>query len=309
MMRNFRDRRSAQLWASVVTILGIAACGRASFEVPDAPSDAASAPPIDSSVDAGPDRPNVAFVTSTYYKGNIGVPTVVDAICQSRAVAAGLDGEFIAWIKGSARPDPSVLLMGSSGWRTLGGEWIANTRQQLVLEQYFNPLLRTETNLQRSDAEAVWKGALSKSCLEWSALSVEQTAVIKSVGRWGDPFDFISTCEQDRSIACFERGHNATRPVPQRTNRLAFASKDRWMPNPLGRQDADDFCQLEASAAALTGTFVALLPMQGQTAISRINAAASTVFQRTDGEMIGSLSSLATFIMLDAKGNPSPGFV
>jgi hypothetical protein len=286
---------------SIIALTG-AACGRTSFDI------ALDAALVDAMPrDAQPDRPNVAFVTSTYHQGNFGAITA-DSICQTRANTAGLDGQFVALVNSSLRLDSSLPFAGSSGWRTVGGEWIANTRQQLVQEQFFNPLFRSEANMLLTDAN-VWKGTTSLSCMDWSNATAAATGVNKFLAEWGDTsnFDSTTTCDDMLRIACFERGHNATRPIPLITNRLIFVSKSLWGPNPDGRAGADAVCQLEANQASLVGTFVALLPLSGETALSRVNQATTAVFQRTDGEIVGSLASPSTFIMLDAKGNPATG--
>jgi hypothetical protein len=276
-------------------------CGRSSFDIgADVKLDAAVDAVL---VDATPDRPNVAFITSSRHDGARTGPSVADEICQTRAKEGRLTGNFRAWLSGPTWP--TNLLEGSSGWILPSGKWLAFTPAQVDKGEFYHPLLEDQ-NKEVSVAGVVWSGKAAASCNDWNSNSPIVEGAFESLVEWGYPNDRTAPCNATKQIACFEIGHNAARPVPPLTGaNLVFVSKALWGPNVGGRSNADKTCDDEAKKAGRSGTFIALLPAGTARAVDRI--AGAEMYQRTDGELIGPFNApLQTFIMLDADGNPIP---
>jgi hypothetical protein len=282
----------------------LAGCGRTNFGLNAA--DAATSEVND----AGTDRANVAFVTSTKHAGNLGGTIGADAICASSAKRAGLDGEFIALVASPSQPDPSERLVGSSGWKSPTGLWIASTLQQVSSRQFFHPLYQTEngTSIDGNELNTTWLGdtTATNSCSDWS--SDQAGGTVRLLGEWGNiiGFPLPALCGVQQRISCFERGHQTSRPTPANDQPLVFVSQATWKSNAAGVLDADALCNQEAKQAGRSGIFIALLPLADKKSIERLSAL-GTVYQRADGEVVGSLSSLTSFLMLDASGDPSIG--
>jgi hypothetical protein len=284
------------------------ACGSV---VPTEPPDASTT--IDAGVDASfGARPNVAFLTSALYMGDIGGASGADQICKTHAATAGLAGDFVAMIQDATRTDPTTLLAASSGWTMLDGRWLAQTPAQVANGQWIHPLTTTDVKSTidpYTDVLVVWAGTMTNACSDWTTNSTQTTGIIKGLLGWGS---FGQTgesvkCNKQYRLACFERGNQATRIPPVLDQRLVFVSNGTWRPSTGGRDSADFFCANEALTAGRRGRFVALLPMNASAAITRINPPITTKFQRSDGELIGLLTSLKTYIMLDATGQPVVG--
>jgi hypothetical protein len=288
---------------NLVIVLLSLGCGRSNFELADSA-------PTTNPLDAAQDRANIAFVTSTTHSGNFGGPAAADAICASRANAAGLDGTFVAMVKSPTRPDPVSLLANSAGWKSTGGLWIAETLQQVRSRQFFHPLNQRENQILIGlDEYTAWVGGdvSNDSCFDWTDAQRQLQIQYARIDQWGLNDRFKGFCDSQHHIACFETGHQGVRKIEVSDKPLVFVSTAVWKPNPAGRAAADQLCQLEATTAGAMGVFLALLPNQGETAMSRFPRGASSLYQRSDGELVGSLAALTSFLMLDAGGKPSTG--
>jgi hypothetical protein len=286
-------------------------CGRTSFELPRDAAVVDSAPSLGGEDAMQTDRANVAFITRGLQQGDLGGVVGADAICNTAARNAGITGRFVAWIEGDSRTNPAELLNGSSGWQMLNGKWLAQTIAQVVNGQWFHPLTQTETNITLDPYATggllvAWTGSTTDTCSNWSSPLDSSVGTVKGLLEWGaiSGQGEAVKCNLVYRLACFERGYQATRVAPVIDKPLVFVSQGKWRPNPAGRENADALCATEAMGATRGGTFIALLPSSTQTAIARVT---SSVFQRSDGELIGSLTSLQTFLMLDAAGQPVTG--
>lgn len=190
------------------------------------------------------------------------------------------------------------------------GKWLAQTPSQIGSGQWFHPLVQTEQNVTLDPFDGgglvvVWTGSATDHCSNWNTLN--SVGTVKGLLEWGSigkPGEVVS-CNLEYRLACFERGHNETRVAPAITKKLAFVSQAKWRPERAGRASADALCTSEAQLAGYGGAFIALLPSATQTSLSRVSPTA--VFQRADGELLGSVTSLSTFMMLDATGLPATG--
>ena len=296
----------------IIGSLLICGCGRLGFESRTglngdanvAIVDGVDGPTSDALADTR--RANVAFASSETFTGLLGGAVGADSKCQALALQAGLDNPaaFVAVIRSADRPDPAAILAGSKGWQTLSGTWIAETPAQVAALQFRNPLQQTEQNVPISSASA-WTGTVSEAddCNGWlSSNAADAGAAIRLYEGWGGfEGDVSSNCAQTNRVYCFETGQRFTRQRRPINNRLMFVSNGTWLPGG-GRNAADAFCQNEASAAGLTGAFVALLPDAGASALARVDPAGTAKFQRTDGDEVGLLLAPLTYFVVDAAG-------
>ena len=80
------------------------------------------------------------FVTSTKHTGNLGGQAGADAICQSRASAAGLAGTFLAWISEGSIDEPrDRFTQSSASYRRVDGTTIASNWDDLIDGHLFLP--------------------------------------------------------------------------------------------------------------------------------------------------------------------------
>jgi hypothetical protein len=70
-------------------------------------------------------RPNLMFTTSGIYNGNLGGLAGADAICKQHATAAGLKGNYLAYLGATATDAPSRFA-GASGWTRVDGRPMIN---------------------------------------------------------------------------------------------------------------------------------------------------------------------------------------
>jgi hypothetical protein len=110
-------------------------------------------------------------------------------------------------------------------------------------------------------------------------------------------------CSSPSRLYCLEIGNNTPLPAPVSTMgvKRVFVSTP-WTPNG-GRPAADAVCAADASAAGLTGSFLALLTTSTEDRLARISGGGASVYQRVDGITIGALNANAvqTFANMNAK--------
>ncbi|HRI71476.1 MAG TPA: hypothetical protein PK156_44890, partial [Polyangium sp.] len=89
-------------------------------------------------------KPKTVFVTSTIYKGDLGGLAGADAKCQTRAKAAGLDGEFKAWLSDSKTSAASRLTHAQVPYVRVDGSVLAKDWTEWTSGQLRVPLQLTE---------------------------------------------------------------------------------------------------------------------------------------------------------------------
>ena len=281
-------------------------CGRFGFD-PSAVSGVDGGSDDARSSDAGGDgstvRANLAFLTSGVYDGALGGVTGADATCNAEAVAAGRPGDFVALLWASDRPDPGALLAGSSGWVRADGAWLADTAADVVIGDLTNPLAQTATGADvlgvdsGGPANRYWNGQVEGTCNDWSSTTGlgDQTWF----PQWRRISDGMFDCAQPLRVACFERGHTATRPSFPITTKRVFVTSGIFAGG--GVAAADALCTAEASANGL-GLSAALLGTSTTAAIDRLPGGRTMRYQRPDGIELGLLASMQTWINIDASG-------
>ena len=278
-----RQSATVPRWLAIVAVAG---CGRFGFSadsvVIDAPSD--SVPDV--AIDA-PLPPNRIFMSSTTHDGAFGGLTGIDAFCQALADGQTLGGAWQAVVWANSQP-PSARFAGSRGWVNLAGTVIADLPTDLDAAT-LNPLRFDESGQALTDtaSDYAFYGGMppaSDTCVDWTSntMSMHGIHVVHSEASFDT--DVYSDCPSPEHVVCAEIGRiSPTRP-PIETGRIAFITAGMWVPSG-GLSGADMFCQSEANAAGVTGTFLAYLPTAAATADSRFTTT-GLPWRRVDGVRI-----------------------
>lgn len=261
-------------------------------------------PPGDASTDAAERRANLAFVTAATYTGDLGGVAGADALCAAEAAAAGREGDFVALLWSSDRPDPGALLASSSGWVRADGRWLAETAAQVIVGDLDNlfALSAGGDNLLDVDSggppNRVWNGLGEGNCSNWTASTGQGDQTW--IPQWRRISDGQLDCSLAIRLACFERGRTAPRPaMPITRKRVFVTSADFAMSG--GVAAADALCDAEAAANGL-GASRALIGTTTTAGIDRIPGARATRYQRVDGVDVGLLTAPETWLNVDAAG-------
>lgn len=234
--------------------------------------------------DAGSNRPNRVFITSTVHPATFGGVQAADDICQARADAASLGGTFIALIADETRPE--LRLTGSRGWVDLAGTAIVDEPATWLDGHMFHPLRLDETGADLGYVLA-WVGSID-SCLGWTVTtSTETGSIVATNDAWGAYT--VQNCNQQAHFVCVESGHVAPQSPPTVTGRLAFVTTANWTPNG-GVASADSLCASEATAHSLPGFYLALLTTSSQDAFARFTLTGPP-WTRIDGIPLTSTAS------------------
>jgi len=274
-------------------------CGRLGFEPSGARTDGAV--PTGDGVSA---RPNLGFITAGVHDGALGGVAGADAICNAEAAAAGRPGTFIALLWSSERPDPGVLLAGSSGWERADGAWLADTAADVVIGQLTSPIALTADGTDMLGVASggppnrIWNGLVEGTCGDW------RSTVGLGDQTWLPPWrrisDGMSDCAESLPPTGFETGHTATRPPLPITTRRVFVTTTALALGG-GVAAADALCDAEAAAQGL-GASTAILGTSTTAGIDRLPGGRTTRYQRVDGVEVGLLTAPRTWINLDAAG-------
>jgi hypothetical protein len=241
-------------------------------------------------------QPNIAFVTSVTYNGNLGGLAGADQKCQALATAAGLpQNTYKAWLSTSSVN--AIDRLGTArGWVRVDGKPFADTKADIVAGKTFHPLRVDEKGNYDNQAwgSGVWTGTRYDgtvhpvgTCSDWISSSGSVFAEIgHDDGVVGIFTSFGSgTCERTYPLYCFGVNNNVPVTVTPVTGRIAFLTRAAWIPS-NGLAAADALCQAEAIAAGVgnTLTFKALLADVGHSAASRFNSSSGSLpWVRPDG--------------------------
>jgi hypothetical protein len=263
--------------------------------------------------------PNIAFVTSVTYDGNLGGLEGADQKCQSLATAAGLpQNTYKAWL--SISSVNAIDRLGSArGWVRVDGKPIADTKADIVAWRIFHPLRVDENGMNVTDTQnlLVWTGtqsngtvsSIGRTCDDWirsdNAVggdlgSCDGVASVFTQSHWGN-------CNITHRLYCFGVDRTAPVTVKPVSGRIGFVTKGAWTPSG-GPTAADSLCQDEANSASLNGTFKALLATSTESAQSRFEpiTPASLPWIRPDGVAIApTAAELFTSTFLNTAINQS----
>ena len=263
-------------------------------------------------------QPNIAFVTSTSYDGNLGGLAGADQKCQVLAEAAGLPANvYKAWLSTSA-VDAKGRLGSARGWVRKDGKPFADTVADIVSGKIFYPLRIDENGVDTGAYGTVWTGTDGDgtvyhyppdpiwTCSDWSSSSGTQVAEIGKSSAVAELFTASASisCSTPQRIYCFGTQNNAPVAVTPTVGRIAFVTTQTWIASG-GLTGADNLCATEADTAGLSGTYKALLATNGASAASRFNTSGPP-WVRPDGVAIApTAGELFSATLLDSAVNQS----
>jgi hypothetical protein len=216
---------------------------------------------------------NLVFVTSTSQAaGAYGGFAGADAICQQRAMAMGFPGTYVAYLSTTSTHAPDRL--GSArGWSRLDGRPVFDTVADIMADAMFYPPDIDDLGnvVAVSVATGTLTGGLSsgQDCAGWTTTSGTVSGGTSNGTSWANSF-FNASCTVAYPIYCFGIDRQVATSPPAIPSRRAFVTQNGWSPGG-GLTSADAFCQGEANAASLPGTYLALLATTGATAIARFD--------------------------------------
>jgi len=263
-----------------------------------------------------PGPPNIVFVTSIAYDGNLGGFVGADQKCQARAEAAGLPkNTYKAWL---STPSMNAIdrLGGARGWVRVDGKPFADTKADIVAGRIFYPPRVDELGNYDdtpygspvwtgtgSDGTLIWSG---DTCSEWTSSSTDANGSIGSNDSVAGIFTSLgaSGCNATHRLYCFGIDNNSSVAVKQVAGRIAFVTKEALILSG-GLASADQKCMDEALAASLSGTFKALLATNGASAVSRFNVSGQPWVRRDGVAIAPTAADLFSAKFLDSAINLS----
>lgn len=219
-----------------------------------------------------------------------------DSICRARANAAGLPGNYVAWLSTST-VDAIDRLGNARGWVRPDGRMFVDSKADLAGGVIIAPPrldefgVDTAGNYLWAHTATTVDGTLatnSGTCAAFtSTTDPNNNNITGGLPEAGSQMftNFGSTsCSQARAIYCFGVDQVRSLTPPQDTGRMAFVTQGRFSSGG-GIAAADTMCNTEASQAGLPGNYRALLADVGATAQSRFDTN-GTPWVRPDGPAI-----------------------
>lgn len=250
---------------------------------------------------------NKVFVTSVAYGVGANDAThfnsqaTANQLCTTRANNAGMPGNFVAWLSSGTLPAKDALT--ARGWVRPDGLPVLDSMAAFASTgQFFNPITRTEANVDIATTARVWTGTNDNglalnTCTDWT-----NTTGTASVGRpfagsgWWTRNNTTLACSSTANLYCFQNDYNAPvlPSVPTTNAKLAFTTSGNY--NPSGDINTlHGFCQAEANAAGIgtSRTFKALVaPASGSAASVFTSSGSSVSWYRVDGVRLFNLATL-----------------
>jgi hypothetical protein len=237
---------------------------------------------------------NYAFVSSeTYVAGEIGGTVEADLKCQALADAAGLDGNYVAWLS-TATGDAKSKLAGARAWVRTDGRPFVDDVTDLINGRTLFPLGVDEWGQRLDDVTVVtatdptgvrYSDADHGTCDDWTSTD-PQLATTGGVSDTGDAswtqWDSLSIgCDAAVHLYCF--GIDASEPLDfePTQGRVAFVTAQPLLPS-VGLEVADSLCAEEAGQGGLIGEFRAMMATDTATALGRFDLDGAT-WVRPDG--------------------------
>jgi hypothetical protein len=227
--------------------------------------------------------PNIMFTTSTTQTPVLGGLSGGDAVCATLAANAGLSGTYKAWLSTST-VNAISRLAGASGWVRTDGKPVVNSLADLTHGRLLYPPRLDELGNDLGADPIVMTGTATDGTVMNTFGSYTTCGDFMSTGSLSDMLstgyasassDMFTTassmaCSSKARLYCFGVDRQAQVAVSPAVGRYAFVTRLPWSPGG-GIGDADLQCQQEASAAALPGTYGALLAPTGASAASRFD--------------------------------------
>lgn len=237
---------------------------------------------------------NYVFVTSTEYSPAGLTLAGADAECAARAAEASLPGTYVAWLSTST-VDAESRLGTARGWVRTDGLPFADLRGELLafgqvlypprLDEWGRPPERTLAITGTSGGG--WFVWALDNCSDWTSTSGNFAFGSVTAGTGGWTYSGSAACSPGLTGHLYCLGTDVAAPVaPTATGggRLAFVS-GYVLPGPGGVEALDAQCAADAAAAALSGSFKALVATSSASASSRFDLGKGP-WVRTDGVAI-----------------------
>ncbi len=265
----------------------------ADASVSDANVNDASVEPADAGPDAGPTCPlgaiceanvNYAFVTSTQRPANeYGGLSGADAICNDLAQAAGLPGQYVAWMSSSTE-DARDRLTTASGWIRTDGRPFALSRGGLIGGQIIHPLNLDESGVTRNgdvatatttDGRSRATGDAESACEDWSGgggpYDLGRSSETSSL--WTDYDE--GNCSNDAHLYCLGISNdNAIQLSETSGQRRAWLSTGT-LAGDIGRNVMDALCTNEGKILGVDSA-VAFVATTTESAVDRLDLTGPT---------------------------------
>jgi hypothetical protein len=239
---------------------------------------------------------NLVFVTSTYMvAGSFGGLAGADAMCQQRAMAMGFPGSYVAYL--STSTVNAVDRLGSArGWSRLDGRPVFDTVADIVANAMFYPPniddVGNIVNISVATGTLLGGGASGQDCAGWTTTSGMVSGGTPDRSSWAFGFS-VAGCGLTYPVYCFGIDRQVATVPPATVSRRAFLTQGLWKSGG-GTASGDAFCQGEANAASLPGTYLALLATTTASAISRFDLAGPPWARLDNTELAVSTAAFAS---------------
>lgn len=162
-------------------------------------------------VDISFKEPGRAFATSAAYNGNLGGLSGADAKCQALASAAGLGGEWKAWLSSSSENAKDRIF--SRKYLRIDGLKVAINKGDLTDGVIANPIHVDESGAKLGTNEPVWTGTTANgnshtdNCNDWTASTGNQDGRTGQATQASSWWTDVATmkCNSALRIYCFEQ--------------------------------------------------------------------------------------------------------
>ncbi len=285
----------------VAVVVLLAGCYRA---VADTPVDGAAPMMKDAAKPDAGASPNVAFVSSLV----TAFPdvTTADTTCGTLAMNAQLPGTFVAWVS-STGMDAVARLGSARGWVGTDGLPFVDKVSDLLAGKIFYPLRHDELGNDVGPAAEVATGTRADGSDD-AGFDCDGGAALVSVGYAGAAgADWTRSqtlnCTTAMHLYCLEVDRDVPVSVPDAAEYpRAFVSTGKFVSSSAGRGSADMMCAAEAAANGVTGTFDAVLAVDGSTAIGRLGSATLPWVRLDAVHVTTDFSAFTAPLAVDARG-------
>jgi hypothetical protein len=158
----------------------------------------------------------LVFVTSMRYDGNLGGIEGANKICQHHAEAAGLPGEYKAWISSSPEQSPVNSFNKSNQSYTLeNATLIAKNWDEFVGGLHLAAIDADENGENLGYSTRVWTGTTpqgkdlgKENCNGWSSNSAEDSGWVGVIYKfWTSEWtvEITTSCDEGRNLYCVQQ--------------------------------------------------------------------------------------------------------
>lgn len=158
-------------------------------------------------------NPKIAFLSSATYNGNLGGLAGADEKCQSLANAAGLPGEYKAWLSDHGTWAADRLTHSISPYVLVDGTIIAYDWDDLTDISLHHQIDLDESGAQITVDPYAWTGSYpggaptNENCNSWydDFLYGVRGRGDRTDGTWTNYWEYLGDCEDPWHLYCFEQ--------------------------------------------------------------------------------------------------------